>query len=207
MTSPRTVAAAALVLIGLAGGAFFLSQGWHGAPRAALHATVFPMPRPLPEFTLTDHHGDRLTRDTLAAVPHLLFFGFTHCPDICPATLQQLSMARRRLADEGQSPLPDILLISVDPGRDTPARLAEYVAHFGDGVSGATGSIDSLAALAAFFGISFSETTPDEEGNYTVTHSAAVLVLDDSGQLAALFSAPHSVDAFVADLPLILSGT
>lgn len=204
MNSPRHLLAALFVVIGLAGGAWFLSQAVETAEPA--HATVLPAPQPLPPFTLTDHRGEPLTRDGLADGWQVLFFGFTNCPDICPATLTQLSVARRKLAERGVSPLPEILLISVDPERDSPAALADYVGHFGDGVRGATGTVPELRTLTTALGIHFETEPPDDDGDYGVNHSAAVLVIDRKARLKALFSAPHSVDAFVADLPLVVSG-
>jgi protein SCO1/2 len=208
MTSPRYLLAALFVVIGLAGGSWFLTQALEGGARAPQRATVLPVAQPLPEFSLRDDQGGLLTRASLTGGWHLLFFGFTNCPDICPVTLQQLATARRRLADDDQSPLPGILLISVDPERDSPEVLADYVSHFGDGVRGATGSIDELRTLTSALGIHFEKAPSepsDNNGNYAVNHSAAVLVIDPQARLKALFGAPHSIDAFVSDLPLILS--
>ena len=204
MKATRTLLAALFVVIGLAGGAWFLALAWHGGSAPPEYATVLPVAQPLPAFTLTDEQGATLDRDALAGRWHLLFFGFTHCPDICPATLSQLAAARRQLQANGQSPLPDILLISVDPERDTPQVLARYVGRFGAGMRGATGSMDEVESLAAALGIHFSAMSHHGGGDYDVNHSAAVLVVDPDVQLAALFSAPHSVAAFVSDLPRII---
>ena len=133
------------------------------------------------------------------------FFGFTHCPDICPATLQMLSTARRTLAgDDDSATLPDILLISVDPDRDTPEILRDYTAHFGDGVSGATGPYTELAKLAGMLGVYFEKEETDSK-NYNVVHSAHVFVIGPERKYNAVFSAPHSVKAFVSDLPIVMA--
>lgn len=204
MMSARMLLAVLFVAIGLAGGAWFLTRALEtGAPE---RATVLPVAQPLPAFTLTDDRGAPLTRDSLRDGWQLMFFGFTHCPDICPATLQQLAAARRRLAERGVSPLPEIVLVSVDPERDSPAILADYAAHFGDGVRGATGDLAELRSLTGALGIHFEKGPADDDGNYNVNHSAAVLVIDAEARLSALFSAPHSVEAFVHDVPLIVSG-
>ena len=166
------------------------------------YAMRLPEPVALPEFQLQDSNGNTLTSASLRGRWTLLFFGFTHCPDICPATLQQLALARRQLADDGE-PLPDILLISVDPERDTPALLRSYTEHFGEGVDGATGSLEELRKLTGGLGIYFEREESDNE-NYSVAHSPQVIVVNDQGLYAGLFGAPHSVDRFTSDLPILM---
>jgi protein SCO1/2 len=208
MSSPSTsrsyLLAAFFVAAAAGGGAWFVVNGLSGAPAVPQSATVFPEPRPLPEFRLVDHHNEPFGREDLQGRTSLLFFGFTHCPDICPATLTQLALTRRELAGQNEA-LPEVVLISVDPERDTPEALERYVEYFGQGVKGVTGSLEELRALTAALGIHF-EKTPAGNGSaddYQVNHSAAVLVIDSQARLAAIFSAPHSIEAFVNDLPLL----
>lgn len=204
MTNPQKYIAWFFILTGLTGGAGFLYMAIDRAPAAPAHATALPQPVPLPEFELTASDGGRFDRNALRGRTSLLFFGFTHCPDICPATLSQLALARAQLADElDTASLPDIVLISVDPFRDTPETLTAYVSRFGPGVRGATGDLDELKKLAKAGGIYFS-VSPEENGSYGVDHSAAVLVINKNAELHAVFGAPHSVDHFVADLPLLI---
>lgn len=205
MFNPRYLLAALFVAVAFVGGAWFLVAGLNGAPAAPQTATVFPEPRLLPGFRLVDHRNEPFGREDLEGHTSLLFFGFTHCPDICPATLQQLVLARRQLAGEGQA-LPEIVLISVDPARDTPAVLEKYVDYFGQGVTGVTGSPEDLRTLTTALGIHFEKAPAgDETGDYLVNHSAAVLVIDRKARLAAIFGAPHSIEAFVNDLPLLMA--
>lgn len=166
-------------------------------------ATALPEPLPLPEFFLIDQAGEPFDRTRFLGRYSLVFFGFTHCPDICPATLQQLAITRDRLIAEDQAS-PDIVLISVDPERDTPALLAEYTAHFGAGVYGATGTTEELRKLTGALGIYF-EKSPSGDGSYSVAHSAVVLLIDPSAEFRAVFSAPHDIDAMVSDLPVLMS--
>jgi protein SCO1/2 len=206
MSRFRTLLVAFFVAVAVGGGAWFLVNGPGIATATPQSATIFPEPRALPEFRLVDHRGQPFGRDELEGHTSLLFFGFTHCPDICPATLQQLAVARRQLRGEGEA-LPEIVLISVDPARDTPEVMERYVEYFGQGVTGVTGRLEELRALAAPLGIHF-ENTPAANGSaddYTVSHSAAVLVIDPQARLAAIFGAPHSVEAFVNDLPLLMA--
>ena len=206
MSSPRYLLAALFLVAAFAGGAWFFLAGLNGGRAVTQSATVLEEPRPLPEFELVDHRGDPFTVEDLRDRTSLVFFGFTHCPDICPATLQQLTLARRQLAGRGE-PLPEIVLISVDPDRDTPGVLRQYVEYFGQGVTGVTGSEDALRGLTGALGIHFEKAPPagGAGGDYLVNHSAVVLVIDPQARLEAIFSAPHSIEAFVNDLPVLMA--
>lgn len=199
-TSRKIASVAFLLLAAYGAGVLFL----HGTVDEPTTATVLPAPMPLPDFSLTDHEGMPFGRNELLGSWQLLFFGFTHCPDICPATLQQLAVAKERLAEAGQD-FPEIILVSVDPERDTPAVLADYVGHFGAGIRGVTGSPQEIARLTAPLGI-YHAKSGELDGNYGVDHSAVVLLIDASGQWHALFSAPHKVENFVHDVPLLTEG-
>ena len=173
-------------------------------PAAPLRATVLQEPVLLPEFALVDQHGRTFERDTFAGQWSLVFFGFTNCPDICPVTLQKLVMARRRLAaDRPAGDLPTLVFVSVDPGRDTPEIIRAYVDAFGDGVVGVSGDLAEIEKLTRALGI-FHARPPRPDGGYDVDHSAAVLVMNTQGQFQAVFSAPHDVDSFVADVNLLM---
>jgi protein SCO1/2 len=113
-----------------------------------------------------------------------------------------LGQARRELAAEGRQPLPRVVLVSVDPERDTPEAMARYIGYFGDGGLGLTGDIEEIRKLTGALGIFFQKAGADGS-NYGVDHSTVVLVIDPRGRLKALFSAPHRVENFVHDLPLI----
>ena len=103
--------------------------------------------------------------------------------------------------------LPDILLISVDPERDTVDLLQQYVSHFGEGISGATGTIAELSKLTRTLGVYFEKqpaASETELQDYNVAHSAHVIVIDRRGDYYAVFSAPHSIEAFVTDMPILM---
>ena len=172
-------------------------------PPAPGTATVLPATSELPEFSLLDQSGKVIGRDVFEGQWDLLFFGFTQCPDICPITLQVLADAQRQLADAGQDPLPRIVLVSVDPERDTPDVIGQYVGHFGDDSLGITGPMDELRKLTNSLGIFFEKSGPDEE-NYSVAHSAVVLLIDPDGRFHSLFGSPHIAENFVHDLPIIM---
>ena len=209
MTSAPKRAAAILGVIVIAALAlvFLTARPGNRAAEQPRHATVLPERLPLPAFELRDHRGEPFTRDSLAGHSSLLFFGFTHCPDICPATLTQLAAARSRVAEETGLPaeaLPEIVLISVDPERDTPDALRRYVEYFGTGITGVTGDAGEIEQLTSALGI-YHEKAETATGDYTVNHSTAVLVVDDDASLMALFSAPHKPEYFARDLPLLMA--
>ena len=170
------------------------------APRVA---SVLPA-SDLADFSLVDHDGNTFRRDDFKGSWSLLFFGFTHCPDICPITLQILVNARRAMETAGEDELPTIVLVSVDPERDTPDIMRQYVSNFGTDTVGITGSLDELRKLTKGLGIYFEKAEADGD-NYTVNHSAAVMVLNPDGQLQAIFSAPHIAENIAHDLPILMS--
>lgn len=171
------------------------------APRVA---TILPAPTGLPDFSLLDHHGQPVDRDVFKGQWDLVFFGFTNCPDICPLTLQVLASARQKLAEAGEALLPRIVLVSVDPERDTPELMARYVSYFDERNLGITGELAEIRKLTDGLGIFF-EKAAGRNGNYSVDHSSVVLLLNPSGEMHALFTAPHDADNFVHDLPIIMA--
>jgi len=205
---PKNLFVAFVLAIALSAGIFLSvrmqsSTTPGSSPQEQTTAFVLPAPTPLPAFSLLDQHGEAVDETVFQGRWDLVFFGFTHCPDICPATLQVLATARNELAAAGQDPLPRIVLVSVDPERDTPESLAQYLAYFGDDNLGITGSEEEIRKLTTALGIFF-EKRPTDGDSYTVDHSAAVLIVDPDGSFYGLFSGPHQVENYVNDLPQIL---
>ena len=196
----------AVVLGGaLAGGIFVATLA--GKPASTRSAFVLPILDDLPEFTLQDQSGELVNADTFRGQFDLVFFGFTHCPDVCPTTLQLLATARKQLLESGSDDLPRIVLVSVDPERDTPDLLSQYVNYFGDDNLGVTGDLSEIKKLTSALGIYFEKvpnSASDDSDNYTINHSAAVLVINPEGQFSALFSAPHKIEDYLHDLPIIM---
>lgn len=209
MQSIRKTVLITLTVLALGGGAtsvFMQLQNSHELPA---HATVIPMPMPLPDFVLQDHAGNQFDRQSLRGQWSLIFFGFTHCPDICPATLQQLAIARGKVmaAEDGKSDsFPQIILISVDPERDTTEIMREYIGHFDADIKGVTGNIDELKKLTSALGIFFEKSAQDST-DYNVAHSAIVLLINPQAEFQALFSAPHDIENFVNDVPILTGST
>ena len=174
-------------------------------PAETKTATVLPAGNPLAEFSLLDHEARIVSRDVFSGQWDLVFFGFTHCPDICPTTMQVLASVKRQLADAGQEPLPRIVLVSVDPERDTPDIMRQYVSYFADDILGITGDLEEIRKLTGSLGVYFEKTAPEGD-NYQVQHWAGVLVINPRGELQALFGGyPHKAEDLVHDLPIIMA--
>ncbi|MEJ2173154.1 MAG: SCO family protein [Woeseiaceae bacterium] len=200
---PRKLFITVSALIAIGTGAW-LSFQLFVPPPVPKTATVLPSPAELPEFILFDQAGRPFRRDDLAGDWNLVFFGFTQCPDICPLTLQVLSSARQQLIASGRAPAPRIVFVSVDPERDTPEIIDQYLGHFDPDAVGITGNDDELRNLTGGLGIFFQKSALSDE-NYSVDHSAVVLLIDPQARFHAVFSAPHAVENFVHDLPIVMT--
>ena len=154
---------------------------------------VNPAPAPLADFTLTDHLGRTRKFSSLRGSPALVFFGFTHCPNICPTTLANLKALHE--AENGALKSARIVLVSVDGERDTPAALKSYLARLSPDFIGFTGDPKATARIAAQFSAVFFKEPAGKDGNYNVMHSTQVFAVDKTGRLRASF-----VGASVADM-------
>jgi len=161
-------------------------------------ATELAAPRELPELTLTDHDGRSFGTADFEGGFTLMFFGFTNCPDICPISLQVLATAVRAMREKAIEPLPDVVLVSVDPARDSPERLREYLAHFDPGFIGVTGPRENLAPLLEQFGVTVMRQSLAGE-NYNMTHSPQVFVIGPRAELIAIMRRAENADDVVRD--------
>ena len=166
-------------------------------------STVLDTPMILSDFNLTADDGTIFNLETLKGQWNLLFFGYTHCPDVCPLTLHQLGQAKKALNESMQNSL-SIIMISVDPDRDSTEILHQYVNSFNQKVIGATGTINEINKLTSQLGI-FHMANKEEGQNYSVSHSAAVVMINKNAEFHAVFSAPHSTENFITDLPKIMA--
>ncbi|MGY2047535.1 SCO family protein [Methylobacterium sp. JK268] len=126
-------------------------------------------------FALVDQNGKTVTDKDTAGRAHLVFFGFTHCPDVCPTTLQQISDVLAALGPKGRD--VKALFITVDPERDTPAALKDYLASFDPRIVGLTGAPDEVARTLKAYRV-YSRKVPLKEGDYTMEHTALVYIMD-----------------------------
>ncbi len=170
-----------------------------GAPELQV-ATYMPDGRPLQDFQLIAADGSALRSVDLAGDWTVVFMGFTNCGHVCPMTLFTVSEALKKLDRR-----PEVLFVSVDPGRDTPEQIAGYVAGFDPAFRGATGDEAQLDRLAESLGAPYFVSTDD--GRYTVDHSGALFVIDPAGRFRALLSPPHDAEVIAADLGAILAAS
>lgn len=150
-------------------------------------------------FTMIDHRGEPVTQDTFRGTPFIVFFGFTSCPDICPTALSYALTAVDALPGEAGTAIR-ILLVSVDPERDTPARLAEYVASFDDRVIGLTGTPRQIEAMAEAYRVHYEKGPVDDAGNYSVDHSGTIYLMDRSGAFASALDIHEPIETATAKL-------
>jgi protein SCO1/2 len=161
-----------------------------------------PTPIPAPSaiggpFSLVDQTGKPVTEADLKGKPSLMFFGFTHCPDICPTALfdmTQLYKALGRDADKLQA-----YFVSVDPERDTPAILKEYLSSFDPRLRGLTGDPDAVAAMEKAYRV-YSKKIPLDGGGYTMDHTALVYLMDKEGRFVAPFNLKRKPEEAAAEL-------
>lgn len=198
MSARIIVTISALVVAALATLAVFgLKQQAAGDTVEPQVAAVLPQPRPLPDFALLDQHRRPFTRATLSGHWTLLFAGFTHCPDVCPATLATLASLDPRLQAAGID--LQMVLLTVDPLRDDPATLSAYVSHFSTRFFGVTGEPSEIDRLMAGLGLTYIKV-PGAAGNYTVDHSTALVLIDPEGRVAAYFRPPFRAEPMISDL-------
>ncbi len=182
------------VILGLAAGIYFFRPH-------TFHGTVIQSPEASYDFTLTSAKGDVSLSDFRGKLV-LIYFGYTFCPDICPATLANVGQSLRELgakADDVQ-----LIMISLDPERDTPEKLAEYVTHFHPSFIGVTGSQDDLAKIASLYGIFYEKTAGTDNSGYLLNHTATLLVIDREGYLKLVFPFGVTVPEIVDDLKYML---
>jgi protein SCO1/2 len=148
-------------------------------------------------FKLTNQDGQAVTDQDLKGHPFLVFFGFTHCPDVCPTTLFEVSEVLRALGPDANR--TRALFITVDPERDTPAVMKDYLSSFDPHLSGLTGDPQEIAAVAKAYRVYF-KRVPLEQGGYTMDHTAIVYLMDKTGRFVSPFNVKRSIDTAAADL-------
>jgi protein SCO1/2 len=194
-----------MCIVGIAGVA--ASALWrHRAPAVDLTTgTMITPSRELPDFSLIDQQGRPFRSADLRGRWSMLFFGYTNCPDLCPTTLATLAAMEKRLRAAKAPVLPQVIFVSVDAKRDTPAQMAKYVPYFDPGFIGLTAPDQpSIEAVAKKLGVSVI-IEPAADGKYTVDHSGAIFVVDPAGKITAILSGPFGVDALQGDFQRIVA--
>ena len=152
---------------------------------------LFDTPRDPGAFSLTDHHGTPFTPDALTNRWTLIFFGFTYCPDICPTTLAELAELKAQLVDTEANDL-QVVMLTVYPARDTPARLADYVPYFHPDFLGVTGEFADILSVAQRLNAPFRKVS-EPNGGYQMEHSANVMLMNPRGDYHGFFRAPLDI--------------
>lgn len=156
------------------------------------------------EFSLIDHTGRAVTDKDFNGAWLLVFFGYTHCPDICPTTLGTIALVLDALGEDAAKLRP--LFVTVDPARDTPEVLAEYVAAFHPRIVGLTGTAEQISAAAKSHGVYLARSTPGEDhDHYAMEHTVRLYLMDPKGVYAAYFSSMDTVEAIVEGIAINMS--
>ena len=157
-----------------------------------------------PTFELIDQRGKPFSGAALAGRPYAIFFGFTHCPDVCPTTLMTLSNTLQRLGADADR--LRILFVSVDPERDTPEQLRQYLATFDPRIIGLTGSEAQIASAAKNWKV-FHNKIPEDDGGFTIVHSAYVYLMDGANRLVGTMGFQDSEEEQAAKLRSLIDGS
>ena len=175
----------------------------HNSVQDELDATRFPEAREIASFSLIDHNNTVFDNSVLKDRWSFIFFGYTHCPDVCPTTLSILNSVAQKLGDLDE----DIrfVFLSVDPERDTPEQLAQFVSYFNADFIGVTGTPEGIEQITRQLGVLHIRAQPEEGASgYLVDHSASVFLFDPDGRYHAVFSPPLSADAIAGDFKKML---
>ena len=196
---------ALICIVGVAG---IAAEMWWRRPAPAVELTTGSLLSPsrkLPDFSLIDQQGRAFGEPNLRGHWSLLFFGYTNCPYFCPTTLTTLAGMQARLRAEHAAVLPQVIFVSVDAKRDTPAQLARFLPHFDEGFIGVTAADQpSIEAVARKFGVAVN-VLPAADGNYAVDHTSMILVLNPDARLTAILTGPFSADALRTDFQHIVA--
>ena len=200
-TTPLIVIAAAALAIGLFAGSRWMNPS---PPPQLAAAVMYPSAQPVTPFELGRTDGLTMTEADLRGHWTIAFFGFTHCPDICPTTLAAFKQVWSQLASQGKTDQVRFLFVSVDPERDSPEQLSRYVGFFSKDFLAATGTDDQLTRLTRSLGLVYARV-PDESGGYSVDHSASAVIIDPQGRRAGLFRPPFQPGPISADILALIA--
>jgi protein SCO1/2 len=190
----------AVVLAAMLGGVWLAATYRENASQAILLPdqvmTLFPAPKPLEAFAFTDHENRVFDLSRLKGKWSFLFFGYTHCPDVCPTTLAVLARTHEEIVKStvGAKDV-QFVFISVDPNRDTAGKLEQYVTYFDPTFLGVTGNNAQLGNLAGQLGAAYEVAITPGTDNYPVYHTAAVFLVDPRARYHAVFAPPLDAEA------------
>lgn len=202
-----------VILLALAGlfTGIFVSQHLHYKKKvdvAQFHGTYLENPRTVNQFDLTGTDQKSFDNASLQGQWTLVFFGFTNCGYLCPTTMAELGKMYRILEEKGVKNLPKVVMISIDPDRDSLNKLGDYVKSFNSSFYGARGEEAAVKSMTREMGIAYAKVInkdSDDPQNYDVQHSGAVMLFNPQGELNAFFTTPHHADLLAKDYMLLVS--
>jgi len=164
-----------------------------------IEGLLWPQVKPITEFELISHRNEPFTLTNLTGHWSMLFFGYTHCPDICPVTLSILKEVKAKIAQSTEYRADtQYVFVSVDGERDTPENLTQYLNYFDPELIGATGTTSQVNVLTRQLGIVYIRKPSQTAGQYFIDHSSAILLVNPQGEMIGQFSAPHWVESIVS---------
>ncbi|MFQ5660207.1 MAG: SCO family protein [Gammaproteobacteria bacterium] len=172
---------------------------------SAIEGMLWPHPKELKPFATIDQTGNLFDLERFQGKWSFLFFGYTHCPDVCPATLSILNQVTTRLRQSGQAEVVQVLFVSADPERDTPQQLADYLGRINPEFIGLGGMPAQVRSLTGQIGVVAVPGEQAANGDYRVNHSTAIFLIDPAARLLSVYSAPHHVESILARFEKIRS--
>ncbi len=166
------------------------------------HGVILQAPSAAPEFTLTGHTGQPVSVSDFQGKLVVLFFGYTQCPDVCPMTLGVVTQALKLMGKQAAE--IQVLFVSVDPARDTPERLSEYITHFNPNFLGLTGNPEEIAQTASLYGVYYEIQDEEAPNVYWIDHTASMMVIDRDGRLKLVLPFGVTAEDVAADLRMLL---
>jgi len=189
----------------LAGALMILVTGWLGlylVKPYSFHGQLIQSPDVAPDFTLTSTNGQLVSLSDFRGQLVVLYFGYTFCPDVCPTTLFEYKQALALLGPQADQ--VQVIMVTVDPERDIPETLAQYLTRFSPDFLGLTGTLDEVSTVAVLYGIYFSKEAGSVATDYLVNHTASQMVIDTEGHLKLVFPYGTSAEDIAADLTFLL---
>ena len=193
-----------LILLGLAGGLFvgvvgitwLIGEPIIGGPN--FHGTVIRSPEPAANFTLLNVDSEEVSLKDFRGRVVLLYFGYTYCPDVCPATMTELKQAVEEIGNRAKD--VQVIMISVDPERDSPEQLQNYVSHFHDSFIGLSGTEEEILGITTQYGVFYEKHEGTVASGYLIDHTATVIVIDREGKLRLVYPFNTQSEDIASDL-------
>ena len=168
-----------------------------------IEGLFWPNPKQINDFNTLDQTGEKFGLNELIGKWSFIFFGYTHCPDICPITMAVMNEAYNDLVAQHDD--IQVIFASVDPDRDTPEKLAQYVTYFNERFIGLGGDKEKVDSLTKQIGVAYYVDAEEQNENYLVDHSASIFLLDPKGRFISKISAPHNKNKIVTQFTKIKS--